>query len=180
MRFLFSLLLLWIFILPAHAEQVVLQGSVTKTWSLEDARTEAFKDAVMSRNLNSYSAQDSHLISNTLALQAGLKEAGNQVLSSFGNGWYATRQKGSNEVLYYRPNGQLDSLEVEIKTGDYPIKTYLYQYPSGKLQRVGLDVNKDESFLFTTKKELSAHWIGNNGYDTKGKLFTTRTGHDPK
>lgn len=163
--------------LSTEAQQTVLQGSVTKTWSVDDARKEVFQEAKPKVDVSAYPAIDPNLIENRQAIQAGLKKVGDRILTIFGNGWYAIKPEGGTIVSYYKPNGRLAHLDFESDTG-YPLKSYQHAYPSGKLMRVGLDVTKDESFLFKPSGELIAHWIGNNGYDAKGQFFTTRTGHD--
>ncbi len=110
---------------------------------------------------------------NLVALLKGQVELKDRTLAKFSNGAYGIIYKDDPlHAYYYSKNGILEYTDIKTHT-QYPYKSYQYDI-NGNLVNMGLRVSKYETFLYNTKNELIAHWIGENGYNADGKIIMTR------
>lgn len=170
--------LIIIFLLGLSANAKVLQGGVSENWTVDKARDEAFRNIEMVKNLSDNNPIDMHYEENQSLKGTNTNKIGKRKISFFENtvlGYfaYSVHEDNSLKTYFYNPSGQLIQVGFEDKE-TYPNKFYKYDYPSGKLTMVALDISETESFLFTASGQLTGHWIGNKCYDARGNLFINR------
>ncbi len=172
MRFLFGLFFLIALILPAQAE-MFLTGEVEYT--TDSARSELInsKPQRADEKFISIYLKDENYNENIAALLKGSVELKDRTLAMFSDNSYAVMYHNDRlHVFYYAPNGDLT--HYEIKDGiEYPYKSYKYDI-NGNLVNMGLRVSKAETYIFSPKGKLIAHWVKENGYDEDGNLVMTR------
>lgn len=164
------MLIYTIFITPSFAQK--LTGQISKDWDVNKARTEALNN-VPKIDLSKYSPVDPFHADVMKAKANKVSKISNCEIEFFDDNTYAIRQNGSPEGLYYEPNGNLKAIHLD--SGDkYPKKTYKYLYPQGIFLGVSISPEKGDNYVFFYDGEFIIHWIGDNGYDEKGKLIETR------
>ena len=57
----------------------------------------------------------------------------------------------------------------------YPFKIGKYNAVTGNLIAIGLYVSEDEQYAYTKNGKLKAHWVGDTGYNAKGKPIAKRS-----
>lgn len=155
-------------------EGMVLQGSVSQTWSVDSAREEAFRGASPRMDLSRFPATDPYLRQHHVARLIRREHVGDRLLTYFDNGSYGVSQAGSLQGVYYNASGRLFAVDFDLGK-DYPIKSYKYSYPSGRLLSVSISVSAGEDFVFTPDGQLSAHWVGDQCFDATGAQLGNRT-----
>lgn len=154
-----------------------ISGGVT--YDVDSARTEAFSDLGdgFSPDLIAKHLLDRNYDSNMDALGNTLL-SGNAALNDreicrFSTGTYGVRYNDDPyRAYYYTPAGKLDYVDKKSRL-QYPHKVMTYDL-NGNLIGSALYVSKGEQFIFDINKNLTTHWVGNNGYDKNGKLIKTR------
>ena len=100
-------------------------------------------------------------------------EARDRYVTYFSDDTYvSTYKRDLNTNYYYNNKGNLIAIEYYIKKA-CPSLAVTYD-AKGDLDSTCLSVSKNNQFVFDKNKKLTAHWIGNNGYNEKGELFGTR------
>ncbi len=157
--------------LTCYAE--LLQGGVS--FDVNSARTEAFNniDSTFSPDLIFTHLIDKNYQSNKRALLTGNVQLKDRTLCRFSNGIYGIRYNDDPyRAYYYDKDGRLSYVDKKSRL-EFPhnVSTYNLQ---GKLIGTALYVTKYEQYIFDLNKNLTTHWIGNNGYDATGIKRWTR------
>lgn len=173
---------------PVFAEQITI--GIKKTWTVDEAREAAFKNAPTYADMSNYRSVDPDIIENRILINKGGGEVklpdGVKQISVFGNGGYAVAiyyfrdaeiYKAGYEPpsFYYLNNGALISVSYELKTGNIA-KSYKYaygnyfapQYRHGQLMRVSISTEADGDYMFHPDGTLSAHWVNEKCYNADG------------
>lgn len=121
-------------------------------------------------NSNLFDTSRHENFTNMLKGNVNLKD---RTLASFSDGTYGIIYKNNpTNVWYYTHSGNL--MHVETKTSlIYPYKTYKYT-PDGILVNMSLRISDRESYIFDKQGNLIAHWLGQNCYNTDGRIIMTR------
>lgn len=168
-----------------------LTGGVTKEWSIDSARSEAFLNAKQSVNVSNLPTFDPNYEENIKAINSGIKYINKRKIAVFGNQNYAVQyltEKGYNKAFYYNQYGQLEAVDYRIypsniqtvndfdptSPNNFPIKIYKYSYPAGELLSVSIEVKRQDQYVFSPSKDIQYHWIGNYCYDADGNVVNTR------
>lgn len=166
----------------AFAEQP-LRAGVSKIWSIDLARQEAFLNLQPKLNTSGFSQVDPYLLENRKAIQNHLAEFGNRHITVFSDGSYAYSELCSPIAYYYHSNGRLYGFDVNSSSSfngascpsaPYPHKSYKYLYPSGQVDLISLIIKPDESYSFNLNGSLFDHWIGSKCYNFDGSSCGTR------
>ena len=176
MKRLLSLLAVFLsLILPVGA--TVLEGQVSYT--VESARKIAFEGIERSidpARLESH-MQDPDYKENKQVMKGKmqLNNRSVQVFKGFVVPAYAVTYYDNPRYTYYyiKCLNQLafvdiDEVDVTKEPVQFPFKTYRYDF-KGRLLAVGLTTSVDERFLYKSNGKLISHWVGNIGYNAKGK-----------
>ncbi len=166
------LLVLLLFSIKACAE-VVLQGAAE--YNVQSALSEVQSNVQYRISPKLFAARllDYETEFNKRALLKGEVELKDRTLAMFSVGTYGVVYKNDPlHAYYYSNNGLLEY--VDVRTGvDYPYKSYQYDI-SGQLVNMGLRLSKAETYIYDKDGALIAHWIGQNGYDDRGRVIMTR------
>ncbi len=159
------------FSIPAIA--LTLKGNVS--YSIEQAKTEAFKGVAVHIDLSNYSDYfvDKNYVKNIRNIKKGKYKTRKYLITSFSNGNYGILYKKNRiRQYYYNSNGEL--IYIDFNTSNsFPRKSVKYNI-EGKLISSSLDISTKESYVFDSHKKLIAHWIGKNCYNEQGELIMTR------
>lgn len=158
--------------LPACAE-TILTGRID--YNVDSARQELLQNCTkkLSPHLISKNMIDKNNHKNLEYLLTGNVELKDRTLAFFSDSTYAVMYENDKyHVWYYTNSGDLIYAEEKNQL-DYPYKSYKYD-TSGKLINMGLRVSKAETFIYTPKGKLIAHWKGQYAYDENGKVIMTR------
>jgi len=192
------LLIICLFVqLSSTAE--TLQCGVEKTWNVDSAREETFKNMQPWIDLSWAPSIDPNLIENKQAINNHQDYIKNRSVTQYSDGAYSVwilDNDNYDKSYYYIASGELVAIDFSIfpeniknlqdflvsyqKDSIYPIKVYKHAYPSGKIISIDLTVltaKGDEEYMFKPSGELDFHWIGNNGYDVNGRKILTRKGY---
>lgn len=196
MKPLFSTLLLlailgWASGDTTHASEP-LQASIEKTWTLDDARNEAFRDAPEFIDISVYAPVDPNLLANRQAMQQGIGKSGkmlkvgNRLIGLFSDGAYSSVELCSRESFNYSSVGKLRTVDIDSSPvygspdcpSTLPIKSYKYladpeSGQPGALVSIGMRVSKTEIYVFNPDGTLSGHWINNKCYQADGSSCGT-------
>ena len=169
------------FALQACSE-TVLEGKITYT--VESARKLAFDGiprTIPHEQIDSY-MQDRDRKDNIDALKNGadLENRSVQLFKGMIFKAYAVTYYDNPKYTYYYLNAMnqlafIDIDEVDATKLDeikYPFRTIRYDL-RGNLMAVGIYVSDEERFLYKKDGTLIAHWIGNVGYNAKGRKIGT-------
>ncbi len=157
--------------LPAYSE--VLQGAVQESWTTNKARNEAFRGMPYNKNLRWAPTRDPYYKENMKAKKKNLTRIKNRNITFFSCGGYAVYEDNSINTFYFNDHGKLFSVGYDVGN-NFPVKTYKYKYPQGNIYTVSIEVSKNNSYIFEPTGELIYHWVGNNCYDRRNKLYMTR------
>lgn len=166
-----------------------LQAGISKVWTVDSARKEAFSDLKPWIDTNSLDPIDPNLIENKVSIK--LKQRitpSHNFLTLFDEGLYAVAGLCQYTASYYSNSGRLLGIEYSSSSpySDdhcspvHPSKSYKYEYPSGKLISINLIVSSNESYTFDVDGTLYNHWIGNKCYEVDGKSCGTRKSFEEK
>lgn len=184
---LFLIFLFWGLSSLAQAQQLEpLQATVEKTWTVDSAREEAFRDLKEWVDTDQFPKIDPNLIENRIGINQGKGRVKDRIITVFDTGDYCiynlTDDKlGDAKFLYYSKDGSL--FAVELQTGSkYPKKGYKYttinepalSRKKGQLVIVTLRVSDIDGYIFKPNGTLDSHWVGNNCYEVDGSSCGTR------
>lgn len=160
-----------------------LQASVSKRWTVDMARQEAFREAKPFVDVSQYPSIDPNLMENLAVRNKGGGEVGERIITVYSGGKYSVTELGGKtaEGRYYLNNGKLYAIEFFIVGPDI-IKGYQHSTEDipgvcrrGQLVRISLsNTEGGGAFVFKTDGTLSAHWLGNNCYNVDGSSCGTR------
>lgn len=170
-----------IWALPTFAKTQTLEGKVTYT--VESARELAFEGIPRTIELSLLEGhmQDPDRKENLTALKNGtvLKNRSVQLFKGMLLKAYAVTYYDNPKYTYYYVKGinqlvftDIDEFDINDKNLKYPLRTMRYDF-RGKLIAVGIYVSDDERFLYKENGELISHWIGDVGYNAKGRKIGT-------
>lgn len=175
------LLVLFMFlILPIHctAKESALRGGVVYT--VESARKLAFSglDLKLDKSLIKPYYYDENRDENLLAIKEGRALKDRYIMefsSGIVKGYAVTYNDKPEYAYYYTKGGYLAGVDYNPQPdrGEYPYKIGKYN-AFGSIISVGLYVSDDEQFSYSKNGKLLAHWIGDNGFNEKGKLIAKR------
>lgn len=170
--------------------QVTLQAGVQKSWTVQSARQEAFRNIRVRRDFSAFPNYDPFHKENLSLIKKGITEYHNRsitvfhsdgVIINYGIHILSTHPSEINlldKCFYYSMDGSLKAIDINPTLSPnnilnenfyYPFKTYKYNYKNGRLICVALRVAPGESFVFDSGGVLIAHWIGNTCYDEHDK-----------
>lgn len=169
-------------ILPATAEDTVLRGSVAYT--VESARKLAFEGLELKldkKDIKPY-LYDENNEENLLAIKNKTDIKGRYLMSfdlmkGFVKGYVVVYEDKPDYAYYYATGGTLVAIDVDTKhkEGQYPYKIGKYSALTGNLISIGLYISEDEQYAYTKNGKLKAHWVGDTGYNAKGKPIAKRS-----
>lgn len=156
-----------------YAQGALIQGGIS--YDVESARNEAFEniEPTFSSDLIAAHLLDSDFDSNRRALLVGNTELMNRTLCKFSNGIYGIRYHDDPyRAYYYNPDGTLSYVDQKSRL-DFPHNVSTYNL-NGKLISTAIYITKYEQYIFDLNKNLTTHWVGNDGYDAAGNKKWTR------
>jgi hypothetical protein len=164
--------------MPAFAaENVVLQGSVL--YNVESARKQAFDG--LPKKLDKEKTKpfwhDANHEEHMQAIKEG-KSLDNCVIMTFTagiiNGYTVVYDDKPEYAYYYTKGGTLAAIDYdESSFREFPYKIGKYN-AFGTLISVGLYISEEEQYVYSKDGKLIAHWIGDIGYNAKGKEIAKR------
>lgn len=183
-------LVLAIFLLfqTAYAQEP-LRGSVQKTWTIEEARQEAFSGIETSINPKQFPKRDPNYQENMSAIRAGIEKVGGRVVSSLSYpngeifGYNVRFLENPSNSFQYDVSGKIMSIIAYSKGSDendlwvgakYVIDRKLARFgglKSGELADVSISINKRTAFLFRPNGDLKGHRIGERSFSLGGKAL---------
>ena len=178
----FVLIICLAFSLPVLAQQTVLQGSVM--YNVESARKYAFDglDLKIDKSILKPYLYDENNEENKEALKTKKQIKGRYVMSfslakGFVNGYVIVYEDKPQYAFYYSSGGYLVAVDIDNKSqeGVYPYKIGKYNPVTGNLISIGLYISEDEQYAFSKNGKLKAHWVGDTGYNAKGKPIAKRS-----
>lgn len=157
--------------LPVYSK--IITGGVEV--SVEDARGEVLSGERETLNqqkiINNF--KDPKFNENQSMLLKGITELNDRKLAKFSDGSYAVMYYDDRKnTYYYSSDGTLTHNEIRTGT-EYPYKAYKYS-TNGELVNMSLKVSEKETFIFTPKGKLLAHWLGEYCYDEDKNIIMTR------
>lgn len=172
----------------------VLTATVTKTWSIEDARIEAFKDTKPFIDTTLFPRTDPNFKENKSTVGKGGGIIENRAISVYSDGTaYFVTPLCELHTFFYFPNEQLYKIDIGtspkytkkgICTMNFPSKSFSYligqevasqfNLKSGQLSRVMIFPKPNETFVFLPNGALSSHWVGDECYTANGSSCGTR------
>ena len=174
-------MLFFLFAPPGFCENTVLRGSVNYT--VESARTLAFEglDLKLDKKLLTPYIEDENNKENLELIKSHKQTAGRKVMSfvmakGFVKGYAIIYDDKPEYIYYYSNGGYLVAVDIDKKfdSNTYPYKIGKYSALTGNLISIGFYVSEDEQYVYTKNGKLRAHWVGNTGYNEKGKPIATR------
>lgn len=168
-----------LFILLTHlsCQAQILEGNVS--YDINSARTEAFDniDYSFSPDLIASNFIDANYDTNMEAFGSafltGQTELKDRTICRFSTGIYGVRYNDDPyRAYYYTMDGRLSYVDKKNRL-EYPHNVSTYNL-KGKLISTALYISKYEQYIFDMNKELTTHWVSNNGYDKNGVLKWTR------
>lgn len=177
MKHLSYIFLFLVLSLGSSWSEQTLQAGVTKAWTVDTAREEAFKGALPSIDTSSFSRVDPNGLENHMAIFKKQRRIGKRSITVFGTGNYAVCELCSLQSYYYDRSGVLTAVGFSDVPGfnspecpdKKPIsRQYKHEYPSGELIYISLSVARHESYQFNHDGSLSSHWVGSKCYELDG------------
>ena len=167
------LFFLFVFIGNIAYADIILEGEAEyNVYSAKNALEETVQYRINPK-IFKFHLLDVNRLENMTALLKGQAELKDRTLAIFSNGNYGVvYKKDPLHAYYYSNSGVLEY--VDVRTGlEYPYKSYQYDM-TGSLVNMGLRVSKEETYLYDVKGNLIAHWVGENGYDERGRVVMKR------
>lgn len=181
-----TLAFLGLFLLPscqAEPTEKTIKVKIEKTWTIDMAREEAFRDAPKSIDLKAVPQNDPNFLTNGLH-NGSWKNAQWQV-TTFDGGVYTVAGLCAHETFAYSYEGVLALIDISdsppyghpVKCPQqFPIITKTYaaddnpENPKGNLLGVRITPRPGETFTFDNEQKLSAHHLGGQCYLPDGTL----------
>ncbi len=152
-----------------------LRVTVSKVWTVESAKEEAFREAPLHVDLSGYPGSDPDFTKNAQIRLQGGGRIDSRLITVFEGGRYCVKNPQQTERRYYLETGALAA--VQLLKG---VKAYKYAANAehkehfGELISVSIQVAESESFVFATNGTLLAHWIGTDCFRADGSSCGTR------
>lgn len=150
-----------------------------KTWTVDVARKEAFKDLNPQISTADIAPIDPELLANREAIRHKQLIQEDKEITVFDNGQYSVKNRDTGTRYYYTPQGELIQLDIYKNETIYPIKGATYSFKDGRLSRVILTVSPGESYVFKPKGQLQFYWKGNRCYTANNRSCGTRQQINP-
>lgn len=166
---------------PVYSEGTILKGSIL--YNVESARKLAFEGLDLKLDKTTFSDKliDENNKENREALKSGKKLDGRYLMSfsmakGFIKGYALVYENKPEYTYYYSTSGYLVAIDVDNKPSQntFPYKVGKYSAVTGNLVSIGLYISEDEQYVYTKDGKLKAHWIGDIGYNAKGRPIATR------
>lgn len=176
------LLILLLVSTPSYAEDIVLRGSVAYT--VESAKRLAFEglDLKLDKEKIKPYIYDENNKENREAIKTNIQPEGRYIMSfamakGMVKGYVIVYDDKPQYAYYYSTGGTLVCVDVDNKSqeGVFPYKVGKYNPLTGNLIAIGLYISEDEQYAYTKDGKLKAHWVGDIGYNAKGKPIATRS-----
>ncbi len=163
----------------SNDEVRVLQGSVL--YNEESARKLAFEglDLKLDKKLLKDHYEDKNNKENRHAIKEG-KQIDGRYLMAFNirglvKGYVVVYDDKPEYAFYYTTSGYLAAVDVNKSFGaEFPYRVGKYNPVTGNLVSIGVYISDDEQYAYTKNGKLKAHWIGDTGYNSKGKPIGKR------
>lgn len=183
MKKIFTFLIFALFLsgLNAYSNDTVLHGSVAYT--VESARKMAFEglDLRLDKKLLEPYLIDENNKENREAIKNGRQIKGRNIMSfimakGMVKGYAIVYDDKPEYVYYYSNGGYLIAVDLDKKYNEasYPYKMGKYSAVTGNLVSIGLYISEEEQYVYTKNGKLKAHWVGNIGYNEKGRPIASR------
>ncbi len=178
------LFILLTFTLPSLARDndgstKVLQGSVV--YNEESARKLAFEglDLKLDKKMLKDYLEDENNEQNRQAVKEGRQIEGRYLMSfsirGFVKGYVVVYDDKPEYAFYYTTSGYLAAVDVNKSFGgEFPYRVGKYNPVTGNLVSIGVYISDDEQYAYTKNGKLKAHWVGDTGYNAKGKVIGKR------
>ena len=178
----FFILIISLFLcLPAFAENTLLTGGVVYT--VETARKAAFENIQLKidKKILEPHLYDENNKANLYALKNNIQPKDRTIIAfemakGFVNGYAIVYNANPDYTYYYSIGGYLVAVDIDNKPQEtsFPYKVGKYNPITGNLISVSLYVSDEEQYAYTKSGKLKAHWIGEFGYNSKGKIIAKR------
>jgi len=159
----------------------VLHLRAEHTWTIDDAKNEAFQDVVYQINTSNIQTEDPNWVENKVIIARGGGKIGSRQITVFDRGMYAATEEDSSITYYYLSNGKTIKVDIKPPGNNYPktersyaIGSYFSGYQDGQLMGVSVSISFTESFDFNPDGTLDTHWSGQNCYHADGSSCGTR------
>ena len=160
-------------------EVKVLRGSVL--YNEESARKLAFEglDLKLDKKMLKDYLEDENNEENRKAIKEGRQIEGRYLMSfnihGFVKGYVVVYDDKPEYAFYYTTSGYLAAVDVNKSFGDeFPYRVGKYNPVTGNLVSIGVYISDDEQYAYTKSGKLKAHWVGDTGYNAKGKPIAKR------
>lgn len=170
--------------LAQEQQEQVFKLHAKKTWTLDEARSEAFKEVEQPLDIRQFPGFDPKFRQHREAMANQVERLGDSSITVFSNGMYGISYDCAQANFFYMNSGQLIAVqyfdpppkpeENRCPRDTYPYKTFKYLYPSAELLSVTVHVSDKESFSFKPTGELLSHWVQNNCYRSDGSSCGAR------
>lgn len=178
-RYFILFFILCVFMYPCAAEETMLKGNVA--YNVDTARELAFDGIEMKLDkqmLNEY-LTDANNEQNRQALKDGKQPEGRYLMSfcihNFVKGYVIVYDDKPEYSFYYTTSGYLAAVDVDKHfDGEFPYRIGKYNPVTGNLVSIGVYISEEEQYAYTKDGKLKAHWIGDTGYNAKGKPIAKR------
>lgn len=163
--------------------------SVKKDYTIDSLRQEAFRNIKKTIDVSMYEPIDPNLLENKEAMKKQKSIIKNRIISLNTSGNYAIKVLEDfllDKSFAYNSSGKLLSVAIEFYSGNasidnfinpkklnYPIKSYEYTYPDGKLDSVIIEINSNKGYIFNPDGTLFAYWVGTTYYNSQDKPIGT-------
>lgn len=182
-KILFLILFSLIIIMPVFAQEnketKVLHGSVL--YNEESARKLAFEglDLKLDKKILKEYLTDENNEENRQAIKENRQIPGRYLMSfnihGFVKGYVVVYDDKPQYAFYYTTSGYLAAVDVNKTFGDaFPYRVGKYNPVTGKLVSIGVYISEEEQYAYTKNGKLKAHWVGDTGYNSKGKPIAKR------
>ncbi len=159
--------------------QKVLQGSVL--YNEESARKMAFDglDLKLDKKILKEHLEDKNNKENRQAIKEGRQIEGRYIMSfnirGVVKGYVVVYDDKPQYAFYYTTSGYLAAVDVNKSFGaEFPYRIGKYNPVTGNLVSIGVYISDDEQYSYTKNGKLKAHWVGDTGYNSKGKPIAKR------
>lgn len=164
--------------------------SVKEDYSIDSLRQEAFKNLKESIDVSMYEPIDPNLIENKEAIKQQKVQINNRTITYDGSGSYSIRFISPNlfdKTFCYNSSCKLEFVAIDVysiktklyetflKNNNqiYPYKSFIYNYPSGTLASVLINITPEKQYYFYPNGSLTGYCIKNNCYNSNNELLGT-------
>ncbi len=163
----------------SFCDDIILQGSVQYT--VESAKKLAFDGLPLKLDkklLEPYWIDEKNK-ENQASIKQNIQPEGRTVMffsSKFVKGYCVIYDDKPEYAFYYTKSGILAAVDWDpaFDKERYPYKVGKYN-AFGRLISVGLYVSENEQYSYSKSGKLLAHWVGDIGYNAKGKEIARRS-----